>query len=296
MKELSIVLGHDCNLHCQYCYHRIITHDSIESFDYNPDIIKYLCNSLSSGDLITYFGGEPLLYRSRIYQIDAELYDYFKLHSIDRRIITNGYYLDQDFVDFANRTNLIVGVSYDGVMTRELRGYDVLYDHYNLIRQINRLSIYATVTQINNDVYDIYRYLEQRLAGKEFNFAFSDFQLYEYNKHLVENFDFELFTDSLIRLQQYTGRNLLRCTKQKLGLSLGIDGIFRDNYQGRLAGDIYSGSNIDFSASKCLRNECEYYNSWCPYKELQVSDNDFCRRIVSCYVKANEVINGLQSK
>lgn len=109
LRALNIKLGGKCNLNCPHC------HCSASHFQYNPKIIDWIKSR--SYDNISFGGGEPLLYFATIRRIVEELGDNYNY-----RIVTNGTLLDSEKVDWLNKHNFKVLVSFDGFSgTRDQR-------------------------------------------------------------------------------------------------------------------------------------------------------------------------------
>ena len=89
-------------------------------------------------------------------------------------IITNGKLLDKDTVEWLNKYNVSVTVSWDGPISQYTRGYDVLKENPN-IKDVNTLGISAVLTKwtVVREVVDC---ASELLPNKEFGLHF-DFPL-----------------------------------------------------------------------------------------------------------------------
>ncbi len=108
-------LTNSCNLNCKYCYQKNKENKSI-----NLGIIKKLLteestsNNLSTN--VSFFGGEPLLQKSILYDtinLCKELEKRSK-HRFTYSMATNATLIDDDFIHFCKANKISVGVSIDG--------------------------------------------------------------------------------------------------------------------------------------------------------------------------------------
>ncbi|MCL2663337.1 MAG: radical SAM protein [Oscillospiraceae bacterium] len=102
-----------CNLKCSYCY---VNHNGDDMTMDTTRAVVDLAGRDSKRAGIIFFGGEPLLLRSIIY--DTVAYARSKEKESECRyffkITTNGLLLDDDFIDFARREGLFIALSVDG--------------------------------------------------------------------------------------------------------------------------------------------------------------------------------------
>ena len=113
----TLHLTTQCNLCCDYCYvdHQLKNDMTFET----ARAVVDLAGSEAKRAGLIFFGGEPLLSRELIY--DTVAYAHSRERELGCRfyfkITTNGLLLDEDFLAFACRENLIIALSVDG--TRE---------------------------------------------------------------------------------------------------------------------------------------------------------------------------------
>lgn len=123
---LSVFLGFNCNLNCEYCYqkdHRGEYQGAVASPDKIPEFIEKV-KSLDVKELanVSFWGGEPLVFWKTIEPLVLELE---KLYPRLRfSIVTNGTLLTEDKIDFMKAHRFSVNVSCDGFPDE--RGYDLL--------------------------------------------------------------------------------------------------------------------------------------------------------------------------
>ena len=117
---------------------------------------------------MVFFGGEPLLYFGAIKEIMSHRSD------LQYGIITNGKLLDKDTVEWLNKYNVSVTVSWDGPISQYTRGYDVLKENPN-IKDIDTLGVSAVLTKWTV-VHEVVDRVSELLPNKEFGLHF-DFPL-----------------------------------------------------------------------------------------------------------------------
>ena len=155
MKYLDIVvlLGKKCNLNCIYC----VQHkDSITNIDYGDntdyviDFINSICNNHDFYISVGFYGGEPLLYFQKMKKITE------KTTANEYRVISNGKELNNQIINFFNKHNIVVTLSWDGEKSKENRGFDVIQEKWNFVKKINHLMINSVITNnvcIKNNLF-----------------------------------------------------------------------------------------------------------------------------------------------
>ena len=136
------MLGPKCNLQCKYCLqHDMVDHDSTMV---KPKVKEWLQkkipNEFGQPLVITFYGGEPLVYWEAIKDVVKSVKG-----NVRYGIITNGKLITPDKVDFINDYDIGVTVSWDGANVKETRGYDVVKDNPSIL-DINRLSFSAVLS------------------------------------------------------------------------------------------------------------------------------------------------------
>lgn len=155
--HLTLHLTKACNLRCDYCYAPPLP-EAPMSLATGRRALEFGA-SLNSGSCgIVFFGGEPLLCKPLIRDLVAEA------RAMERRragqfhfkITTNGLLLDDEFLDFSVRENVLVAMSFDGVRAAHDRHrclpdggptYDVLLAKLRLLLQARP---YASVLMVVN--------------------------------------------------------------------------------------------------------------------------------------------------
>lgn len=241
----------DCNFDCSYCYQKK-THDFMEKaialqlvdFAYNDAILNHKKTAT-----ISFYGGEPLLYKDLIYlvveycQKNAGVKFAFK-------ITTNGWYLDQDFINYAAENHFDIALSIDGIKSahdkhRVTKDHEKTFDKIlevakNLLLKLPKSSAMVTV---NPDtacyLFESVEYLynlgfKTIITTPNFHSQWNDFELLKeayckildwYYKKLVSGYDVKLplFDNKIIN--NVTGivqKN--KCIPAKYRMSIDTDG------------------------------------------------------------------------
>lgn len=115
--HLTLHLTTACNMRCDYCYSP--PHDGAPmSFAVGRQALELgsrLNHGASCG--VVFFGGEPLLQRSLICALVEEARELERRQAgrFHFKITTNGLLLDEAFLEFAIRQDVLVAMSFDGV-------------------------------------------------------------------------------------------------------------------------------------------------------------------------------------
>ena len=112
--NLTIAPTMDCNFNCFYCFER---NRSPKYMDETTivSIVEYVCSFPSIKQLsLTWFGGEPLMAKEQMRQFYSILRERYK-GNISSRIITNGYFIDDDAIELFKTLNISsVQITLDG--------------------------------------------------------------------------------------------------------------------------------------------------------------------------------------
>lgn len=167
--KVYIILGDYCNMKCKYCFHN---NDVMPYVDekINEDIfpfIETIASRQKSPLNVRFFGGEPLIYFNKMKYIIEKL---AHVSNIFFTTITNGKSITQEIVDFFNKYNVMVSVSWDGhKASKEFRGFDCFDTNKNLLLQLKKIEVLATfvnflkiddflsdLENINNEYFNIH--------------------------------------------------------------------------------------------------------------------------------------------
>lgn len=150
IKGLVLKLGGQCNLSCSHC------HCLKVDFKFNKDIFKFI--KLNDIDVITFSGGEPLLYWPTIKYIAETLGKGYRYH-----FVTNASLLTPTMVRFLNEYGFTVGFSYDGKSGARDGVEDI---RFNYLEMLNHYGITVTCYHGNTDIAAIRRDVSELMIGK----------------------------------------------------------------------------------------------------------------------------------
>lgn len=158
--NFTLHLTERCNLDCTYCVNCKKNSDMSEEVMYKACDLAF---SKGNGAGICFFGGEPLLKKDLIYKA----VDYCGKLSRDTgkkiryKMTTNGTLLDKDFIDFAARNKIEIGLSFDGkaqdICRRYINGNGTRSDLEKISGQLLRKMplTYAMLT-LSPDAVDMF--------------------------------------------------------------------------------------------------------------------------------------------
>ena len=148
---IYLMLGFDCNASCKYCLQKGIQKSL--STEINEDIIDFISSFNNKNFLVTFIGGEPLLYWDKIKYIVQKVHNK-KVYS-KYRIFTNGLLLDNEKIEFLNKNDFNVSLSWDGINTNQTRSFDI-FSMNSKILNIKNLLINSILTKYSypSDIID----------------------------------------------------------------------------------------------------------------------------------------------
>lgn len=152
-KTIFIMLGNGCNLSCIYCLQHPLVHKPLSN-KINPDIYEFIkeCNEENGKDHpvhLQFFGGEPLVYYPNIEEIVEATKDIGCTYSI----ITNGKLMNDHMVEFFNKNNFWVTISWDGPNVMKTRGFDAFDPSSPLRRRLLRLDHLSISAVMSSKAY-----------------------------------------------------------------------------------------------------------------------------------------------
>jgi len=155
--HLTLHLTTACNMCCDYCY--APPHDGTPMTEAVGREAMALASRLTEGSCgIVFFGGEPLLHKDLIRALiehgrELERGQAGRFHF---KVTTNGLLLDEQFLEFSLRHDLLVAMSFDGVREAHDRhrrfrnggpSFDILLNKLKLLLD---LRPYASVLMVVN--------------------------------------------------------------------------------------------------------------------------------------------------
>ena len=141
INRIFIMLGPKCNLNCKYCAQHDL--DYIDPSKVDLKVKEFLEKHSKRNDrklAIVFYGGEPLIYWDAIKDIVENTEG-----NIAYGMITNGKLLDEGKIEYINKHNMAVTISWDGINSEQVRGYDVIKEN-QLILNINFLGLSAVLS------------------------------------------------------------------------------------------------------------------------------------------------------
>lgn len=120
MKLHTIYITKACNMNCAYCYERAKTNDNMK-IGHLYKILSDIYDNSSEPICIEVIGGEPLL--------NWPVFEEICNHNANKNSMiittTNGTLLTNDKMAFLKKSNVLVGISYDGKSTHDLYRKDI---------------------------------------------------------------------------------------------------------------------------------------------------------------------------
>lgn len=151
---IFIMLGDACNFKCKYCLQG--EHEAkIIPPEFSQDMLSFLDEYPSDNTMLSFWGGEPLLYFGSIKELVERYGDKFRYE-----MVSNGSLLTEDIVDFLNQHKVGLHLSHDGAITGCTRGIDVLKNERlkSLFEKIERKSVNITITSQSPSMKELFQY------------------------------------------------------------------------------------------------------------------------------------------
>jgi MoaA/NifB/PqqE/SkfB family radical SAM enzyme len=274
-----------------------MTHHKEEDYLVNQTLCDNIIKLYQNQDvMLTYFGGEPLLYWDSIEPYIRKLSE----HHIKQRIISNGTLLTDKIVEIINAYNIPFIFSHDGENTKQLRGIDILKDTHilSLLRKINQPGFSSVITNQSTNQFKIYRYI-QRYFKQELNpYIFSPLQVYPQNIQLMDHFDWDDYIQGYVDLLQFKRGKYLP-EYNKTGLSICSDGKIRNLYLNHILGYMDETGRVinneqklqDIYTAHCQLTKCPYYMKYCSNKVMQVDNTYYCKLFAKAHQKVEKLVN-----
>lgn len=271
LSRVCVPLGVACNLKCKYCY-REWNKPKIPAFNSLMHEFLQTLNP-SKTHAVVASGGEPFLYMDKI----KELFQYAK-PKIHKKIMTSGVYLTQEYVDWINKNKIEIHLSYDGKVSKYLRGVDILEDDklLSLIKQIECLRINSVITKYNTNCLDIYKHIVRKL--KRDDFRYTPNVVYSINNEdLIKDFNIKEYVETWNAVYEITPRYWAynrNGEKPSLGLNILPNGDVVDMGYLHKYGTVLD--KYESIKEKVLKEKCVRY---CINKDCKIRDR--CNRFVT---------------
>lgn len=178
---LAIVPNLGCNFSCPYCFEGDKKAKSISEKVIN-NLISFLNSHTRAKNLaITWYGGEPLLSFNKIEELFNRILTETKLNIISHSIVTNGYLITPQVIDFFNKSKLNeIQITLDGNennhnLTRFIKGshkptFDVIVKNIgSVLEKMPNTDVHVRINISKNnqdDFIEMYNYLNERFQSK----------------------------------------------------------------------------------------------------------------------------------
>lgn len=193
---IFIMLGDACNFKCKYCLQGEHKANVIQPI-FSEKMLSFL-DDYSSADktMISFWGGEPLLYFDSIKKIVERYQDKFNYE-----MVSNGSLLTEKIVAFLNEHKIGYHLSHDGVITEYTRNVDVLKNKklHSLFNKINHKSVNITITSKSPSIRELFQYYPAdytisintmiNTIDTQISRSFADFNYEKYREDLQYLFD-----------------------------------------------------------------------------------------------------------
>lgn len=155
--HLTLHLTRNCNLRCHYCYSQPKP-GPMMSLETGQKAMQFGLRANAGSCGIVFFGGEPLLAKDIIYELTAYGKSLQRSHQgyFHFKVTTNGLLLDDAFLDFAQKEDVAIALSFDGIQpahdahrrTPDGRGtYDLVLPR---LRTLLKCKPYSSVIMVVN--------------------------------------------------------------------------------------------------------------------------------------------------
>ncbi len=172
---LTIAPTLSCNFDCPYCFEN--KRKGVMSSKVQEQVIKFVNNKFQNGVKtldITWYGGEPLLCFDIIRNMCHEIAQLASQYNVNCKMgmITNGYLINEQVVDFLEHYNISVQITLDGMeqnhnQRRYLMGggetFRKIFENLKLFSNRN-IDVYIRMNVDNYNSKD-YRELNEKLNG-----------------------------------------------------------------------------------------------------------------------------------
>lgn len=139
--NFTLHLTEQCNMDCIYCTRKK------NNTSMSMETLKSACDlafSVGTRAGLCFFGGEPLLERSKIEWALKYCDEKSRKTGIpfSSKITTNGTLLDKSFIELAKRADMVIGVSFDGLAQKISRKYKDGRDSLEDLENISKLLLH----------------------------------------------------------------------------------------------------------------------------------------------------------
>lgn len=165
VSTIFIMLGSGCNFNCKYCLQKpnLHTENCKKINDKIYNFVNLITSRQDSPLQIQFYGGEPFVYFDQM----KEIYENLHLNTkLNWSVISNGSLIDSEKIEWLNKNNIWVSVSWDGRDTDKVRDFDVLKNkesRNNLLelRHLNFSTIISKYCYPNEAIDDAVPFMQE---------------------------------------------------------------------------------------------------------------------------------------
>ena len=206
IRTVHLLLGPECDMHCRHCQQMNEKETKILTRRPTEDVMKFLDNFIefsmkrqSAAEVwensykIMFYGGEALLHLSLIREIVEYFYkkhDFLKDGSFRFSLTTNGLGITEEFVEFANKYEILVNFSYDAPHPWAVRDYvsDTICDLVNKIKFVKILSYGCAY---NYDPLLVYRCQKEKFPNALLTYHMELFRTFKEMPNDIDTYDWD---------------------------------------------------------------------------------------------------------
>lgn len=164
---MSIALSEQCNLNCSYCNVDKLSKKRISPQLFLEQYKKKRAELPNERFQVDFYGGEPLLQ----WDIVQEIIEEIKGDGCRLFMPTNGLLLTQERVDYLNKNNVQVSLSFDGlwqdINRKQHNGQGTLSLYLakrDLFRQLNNLECHTMIYRGNYNLLENHLFIQETLG------------------------------------------------------------------------------------------------------------------------------------
>ena len=173
VKAIYLMLGSACNMSCRHCTQTPIKCNvAYPTTELSKDVLDFIVNwDKNGGGRLYFWGGEPLLYWTTIKKL-IEKFEKMGMRNTSYRIFTNGLLLSNSIVDFCNKHNIWVIMSYDAPNPLAARNTMPLERNIESFLLAEKRTVNGVYNALNCDMVAAFKYLESKFPNTEVTLGF----------------------------------------------------------------------------------------------------------------------------
>lgn len=217
---LTILPTEGCNFRCEYCYEE--HKNNVMSESIQESVIKFVRNNIRfyGGLMVSWFGGEPLLYPEVIEKLTCEFKKICKLNKkpYSSVMTTNGYLLDFNMFQRMKKCNVMnYQITLDGLASihdkqRFLAGgmptFSTIINNLKDIKEKEKSKLYSFTIRTNLTVKSLKTYpefakfledtfLDDQRFAQRVRLAWNGSNEESYNENVISNWDVGLLGNGI---------------------------------------------------------------------------------------------------